>query len=493
MLKKALSGFLLLCLASLAFAGIAELESALDLAQNADQAMQAIVAHRDGLKTLDELRSLQNYWLQIQPHSCQDLFHAKHRAQPQNPDLEYLWLRSLADPGLQISKARQFIQKYPMFYWGYRLFANSYSQILLDPNAPQDLRKDIGSNLDADRRILEKGLNHWPGDDYILLALFHQYAALGEDELAENQLLKLSDPEVIETNFHHVFEFIEDTGRLQSFEKLFPAAVSLSIAKGEIAASDSLAYYQFYWLEALKKARAWDRMKGYLEDWPELKARPENLRTRILMHLGLNEKENALSLLEQALTSGAIIYPEAASDEAYSGLQTLPDFARLMIAAKEDWDAKRPLRREKVLQERTAIPAALETLKLLDGSSLDPQTLQGKVLILDFWARWCEPCLHSMARLQHWSKDKNDLLLLSVNVWENPLEKQEIAEFYQQQGFGSGLCFAEADVSQTWGFGAIPWICAIDKEGNIAFSLSGNTPVLEETLDFWLEALREEL
>lgn len=492
MLKKALSGFLLLCLASLAFAGIAELESALALAQNAEEAMQAIKDHRDGLQKLDELRSLQNYWLQVQPQSCQDWFHAKHQAQPKNPEFEYLWLRSLADPGLQISKSRQFIIKNPKFYWGYRLFANSYSQILLDPNASSELREDIGLNLKSDRDILDKGLTHWPGDDYILLALFHQHSALGEDELAEKQILKLTDPEVIEANFHHVFEFIEDTGRLLSFEKLFPTAVSLAISKGEIAASDSLAYYQIYWLEALKKARAWDRMKAYLDEWQELKAHPENLRTRILMHLGLNEKTEALTLLEQALTSGHIIYPEAASDVAYAGLQSLPDFAMLMIAAKEDWDAKRPLRREKVLQERTAIPASLESLKLLDGSSLDIKNLEGKLLILDFWARWCEPCLHSLSRLRKWSKDNKDVELLAVNVWENPLERQEIAEFYERMGFDSGLCFAEADVPQIWGFAAIPWICAIDKEGNIAFSLSGNSPVLEETLEFWLEALREE-
>ncbi|NLN84812.1 MAG: TlpA family protein disulfide reductase [Candidatus Cloacimonetes bacterium] len=493
MLKKALSGFLLLCLASLSFAGIAELESALLWAQNADEAMDAILLNRDDLQNLDELRLLQNYWLQIQPQSCRDWFEAKHQAQPQNPELEYLWLRSLADLGQQISKARHLIRKQPKFYWGYRLFANTYSQILLDTLTDVDLRENVISNLDSDRGILEQGLTIWSGDDYLHLALFHHQAALGKDELAEMQLLALSDPTVIETNFHHVFEFIEATGRLQAFEKLFPTAVSLAISKGEVAASDSLAYYQFYWLEALKKAQAWDRMKAYLDIWPQLKANPEHLRTRILMHLGLNEKTEALTLLEQALTQGIIIYPEAASDKAYSALQNLPDFAMLMIAAKEDWDAKKPQRREKVLKDRTAIPLPFEYLSKPDGSPLHPNDFQGKLLILDFWARWCEPCLQSLARLQNWSKDKEDVSLISVNVWESPLDRPEIIEFIQKQGLGTELLFGEGDVSQIWGFGAIPWICAIDADGRIAFSLSGNSPVLEETLDFWLEALREEM
>ena len=64
---------LLLLLAAVALAATPlgkEFEEALRPTQNADQAMEVITAYRDRLTDLEDLRQLQNYWMQIDPDGC---------------------------------------------------------------------------------------------------------------------------------------------------------------------------------------------------------------------------------------------------------------------------------------------------------------------------------------------------------------------------------------------------------------------------------------
>lgn len=63
-------------------------------------------------------------------------------------------------------------------------------------------------------------------------------------------------------------------------------------------------------------------------------------------------------------------------------------------------------------------------LKDLAGKAIDPSTLAGKVVIIDFWASWCAPCKQELPALEKlYKKYKGKgLVVLGVSV-DNDLDK----------------------------------------------------------------------
>ncbi len=119
-------------------------------------------------------------------------------------------------------------------------------------------------------------------------------------------------------------------------------------------------------------------------------------------------------------------------------------------------------------------PQALNLPKL-NGEQLDLKSLKGNVVVVNFWATWCPPCVHEMPSMQRLNNhfDKKPFTLLGVNMAES---NEEVSAFLTNKvniNFSIVMDY-DGQALKDWGVFAFPTSYVIDKQGKIRYALFGS-------------------
>lgn len=121
-------------------------------------------------------------------------------------------------------------------------------------------------------------------------------------------------------------------------------------------------------------------------------------------------------------------------------------------------------------------------LKDAEGKEYKLADFKGKIVLLDFWATWCGPCVQAMPSIQKISETFKDkaVAVIGVNTWERG--EKAGPEFIKKKGYTYLNLLKGDDLAKAYGVSGIPTLILIDKEGKVLHTAVGFGPGEEEEL-----------
>jgi peroxiredoxin len=197
--------------------------------------------------------------------------------------------------------------------------------------------------------------------------------------------------------------------------------------------------------------------------------------------------EGARQLMKEFPKSEA---PYAMLVEA-AGEGTTPDSAALLkeVSTGEKTPARVRARAAGILRRGETLGKELELkFTAIDGREVDLKNYRGKVILLDFWATWCGPCVAALPTLKKTYEEmqKGGLEVIGISFDQ---DRSKVQDFVKEKEIPWPQYFDgkywENEIGHKYGIASIPTMWLIDKKGILRdahadVNLSGKVKALLE-------------
>ena len=238
-----------------------------------------------------------------------------------------------------------------------------------------------------------------------------------------------------------------------------------------------------------KRENVLELCEQFLGMYPDSNKRDEVWRYKIQCLLKLRRQEHANSEIEAFLE----MYPNSEyALEIWSLKFRLPRHKGNYKEALAELDKlNHPATLRKVYEEKSQLYSFMEdwekaaeyrfraaeltlgklapnfTLKDINGETVSLKDFRGKVVLLDFWATWCEPCIHELPALKaiyEKHKHNSDFALISIS---SDVDDQAVAEFVEDNKMPWIHIRETEELGAKFNVIGIPHYTVIDKNGLI--------------------------
>jgi peroxiredoxin/YHS domain-containing protein len=122
-------------------------------------------------------------------------------------------------------------------------------------------------------------------------------------------------------------------------------------------------------------------------------------------------------------------------------------------------------------------PAPAFTAAAPGGGAVALADFAGQVVLVDFWATWCKPCVKMMPRLQelHAAWSNRGFTVLGVSVDEGGDSVTKVAKFTAKHGIRYPVCVdgGETPAWTAYRVKAVPAMFLVDRQGSIVAQWTG--------------------
>jgi thiol-disulfide isomerase/thioredoxin len=121
-------------------------------------------------------------------------------------------------------------------------------------------------------------------------------------------------------------------------------------------------------------------------------------------------------------------------------------------------------------------PLSLERLSQHSaGELVSLKDYKDKVVLLNFWATWCPPCVHELPSMQslHDALNGQPFEILALNMGEDPAMVGKFLDSFNTKLTFPILLHADRKVAIDWSVRAMPTSMLVDKKGKLVSVITG--------------------
>ena len=246
---------------------------------------------------------------------------------------------------------------------------------------------------------------------------------------------------------------------------------------------DTYAYY------LMKMDRVEDALDVYKEILTEYDD-PEILINVSRAQAKLNRYQHALENVLKALTQAPAHQDALSLIYEYGESLSYPASAIDTMVEKAVNDAHKAII-SNLKEIRMDKPMPAFKLENLDGSVVRSSDLEGKILVIDFFATWCGPCRRELPKVHQLYKSYKDDENVKFLIISTDKDRSKVRPFIESNQYTFPVYYG-GDVSEKFGIKGVPTMYVIGPDGKIRYEKIGYAEGedLEFTLMMYVNSLR---